>query len=51
MNTLKPYFKPGVVAAAPYSGLSNRERRAIADASNRYRDAIIVVRDEIGVPG
>ncbi len=51
MGTLKSYFKPGVVAATPYSSLSNRERRAIGDASNRYRDAIIVVRDEIGVQG
>ena len=51
MTTLKPHFKAGVVAAAPYSGVSIRERRAMADASNRYRDAIIVVRDEIGIPG
>ena len=51
LMTLKPYFKPGVVAAAPYSGVSIRERRTMADASNRYRDAIIVVRDEIGVSG
>jgi iron uptake system component EfeO len=51
LATLKPHFKTGIVAAAPYSGISNRERRAMADASNRYRDAIIVVRDEIGVSG
>ena len=51
MATLKPHFKPGIVAAAPYSGISNRERRTMGDASNRYRDAIIVVRDEIGIPG
>ncbi len=50
-ETLVPHFKPGVVAAAPYSGVSIRERRTMADASNRYRDAIIVVRDEIGIPG
>ena len=50
-NTVKPYFKPGIVAAAPYSSVPIKQRRAIADASNRYRDAIIVVRDEIGVSG
>ena len=50
-NTVTPYFKSGVVAAAPYSSVPIKQRRAIADASNRYRDAIIVVRDEIGVSG
>ena len=50
-DTVKPYFTAGVVAAAPYSSVPIKQRRAIADASNRYRDAIIVVRDEIGVSG
>ena len=50
-DTVKPYFKSGIVAAAPYSSVPIKQRRAIADASNRYRDAIIVVRDEIGISG
>ena len=50
-ETVSPYFTPGTVAAAPYSSVPIKQRRAIADASNRFRDAIIVVRDEIGVPG
>ena len=50
-ETVQPYFTTGVVAAAPYSSVPIKQRRAIADASNRYRDAIIVVRDEIGISG
>lgn len=49
--TVQAYFTPGIVAAAPYSSVPIRQRRAIADASNRYRDAIIVVRDELGISG
>jgi len=49
-EVIRPYFTKDVVAAAPYSSVPIKVRRAIADASNRYRDAIIVVRDQIGVP-
>lgn len=50
-EVIRPYFTKNVIAAAPYSSVPIKQRRAIADASNRYRDAIIVVRDEIGVAG
>ena len=40
METLKPHFKPGVVAATPYTEVSFADRRRMADASNRFRDAI-----------
>lgn len=40
MVTLKPHFKPGVVAATPYTEVSFVDRRRMADASNRFRDAI-----------
>ena len=51
MATLKPHFTKGKTAATPYSRIPIKERRAMADASNRYRDAIIVVRDELGIKG
>ena len=40
METLKPHFRNGVVAATPYSTVSMTERRTMADASNRMRDAV-----------
>ena len=40
METLKPHFREGVVAATPYTQVSMSERRAMADASNRMRDSI-----------
>ena len=39
-DTLKPYFREGVVAATPYSRVSMAERRKMADASNRFRDSL-----------
>ena len=39
-ETLKPHFKPGVIAATPYTEVSMADRRKMADASNRMRDAI-----------
>src|SRR5690606_32193424 len=44
-----PYFRDGTAAAAPYSGISMRERRAMADASNRIRDGLLEARAELGV--
>ena len=40
METLKPYFRSGVVAATPYTKVPFADRRRMADASNRFRDAI-----------
>ncbi len=40
LATLKPYFQSGVVAATPYTEVAFSERRRMADASNRLRDAI-----------
>ena len=39
-DTLKPYFREGVVAATPYTSVSMSERRKMADASNRFRDSL-----------
>jgi iron uptake system component EfeO len=49
METLKPHFKKGVVAATPYSRIGMTERRSMADASNRMRDAIANASVVIGV--
>jgi iron uptake system component EfeO len=51
MATVMPHFTTGTSAATPYSRIPIKERRTMADASNRYRDAIIIVRDEIGING
>ena len=40
MATLEPYFRSGVVAATPYTKVPFAARRRMADASNRFRDAI-----------
>ena len=40
MATLKPYFRSGVVAATPYTKVPFTDRRKMADASNRFRDAV-----------
>ena len=40
LETLRPYFRTGVVAATPYTQVSFLERRRMADASNRLRDAL-----------
>lgn len=40
MATLKPYFRSGVVAATPYTKVPFADRRRMADASNRFRDAL-----------
>ena len=51
MALVLPHFRKGSAAGTPYSQISIKERRAIADASNRLRDAIIVARDRIGITG
>ncbi len=52
-DTLKPYFREGVVAATPYTSVSMSERRAMADASNRFRDALaqagVVIGLDVGI--
>lgn len=49
METLKPHFRPGVVAATPYTKVSVADRRRMADASNRLRDAVAGASVVIGV--
>ncbi|MCH2162938.1 MAG: EfeM/EfeO family lipoprotein [Phycisphaerales bacterium] len=49
METLKPHFKKGVIAATPYTKVGMTERRTMADASNRMRDAIANASVVIGV--
>jgi iron uptake system component EfeO len=44
-----PYFPDGAAAAAPYSDVAMRQRRAIADASNRIRDGLLEARTALGV--
>ena len=48
-DTLKPYFREGVVAATPYTKVSMSERRAMADASNRFRDSLSAAGVSIGL--
>ena len=49
MGLLKPHFRPGEAGGTPYSRIRIKERRAMADASNRLRDALIDTRRAIGV--
>jgi iron uptake system component EfeO len=49
MATLKPHFRSGVVAATPYTTVSFADRRRMADASNRFRDAVADASVVIGV--
>lgn len=49
MELLKPHFRAGEAGGTPYSRIRIRERRAMADASNRLRDALIGTRRAIGV--
>lgn len=44
-----PHFRAGAPAATPYSAIGMRERRAMADASNRIRDRLLEARAELGV--
>ncbi len=44
-----PHFHEGEAAATPYSAIRMRERRAMADASNRIRDRLLDARAELGV--
>lgn len=47
--TVKPYFTEGQVAAAPYSGLNAAQRGEIVTVAYRFRDAIIDVREKLGI--
>jgi len=47
--TISPYFKPRVVAAAPYSTVPLDERRRIANASNRLRTLLVEARDALEI--
>ena len=40
IETLRPHFKQGIVAATPYTQVSMADRRRMADASTRMRDAV-----------
>ncbi len=50
LNTVKPFFNPGRIAAKPYSTLSTEQRRAIVTASYRYRDALAKAREALKIP-
>ena len=49
MALVEPHFAPGEAAGTPYSEIRIRERRAMADASNRLRDALLAARESLGV--
>jgi iron uptake system component EfeO len=49
MALLEDHFAPGRVAGTPYSRIRMRERRSMADASNRLRDALLGAREALGV--
>ena len=49
MELLKPHFKDGVVAGTPYSQISMKERRTMADASNRLRDSVAGAGGVLGI--
>src|SRR5690606_28811384 len=44
-----PYFREGSAAAAPYSQIAVRERRRMADASNRIRDTLLDARAALAI--
>lgn len=46
-----PHFTSGTAAATPYSRIGVRERRAMADASLRLRDALISASRALGLEG
>lgn len=50
LNTVKPFFNSGGIAAEPYSTLSVEQRRAIVTASYRYRDALSKAREALKIP-
>jgi len=49
MALVEPHFAPGEAAGTPYSKIRTRERRAMADASNALRDALLAARESLGV--
>ncbi|MEQ8317330.1 MAG: EfeM/EfeO family lipoprotein [Phycisphaerales bacterium] len=49
MATLEGHFREGSAAGTPYSRIGIAERRTMADASNRFRDAIAGAAAAIGV--
>jgi len=49
MALVEPHFRPGSAAGTPYSRIGIAERRAMGDASNRLRDALIEARSALGI--
>ena len=49
MATLDGHFREGSAAGTPYSQIRIAERRTMADASNRFRDAIVEAGAALGV--
>jgi iron uptake system component EfeO len=49
MATVAPFFREGEVAATPYSSLNAEQRRAIVEASYRFRDALVKAAAALGV--
>lgn len=49
MALVDPHFAPGEAWGTPYSHIRMRERRAMGDASNRLRDALLAAREDLGV--
>ncbi|NJK52607.1 MAG: EfeM/EfeO family lipoprotein [Leptolyngbyaceae cyanobacterium SU_3_3] len=50
LNTVKPFFNSGKIAAKPYSTLSVEQRGAIVTASYRYRDALSEAMKALKIP-
>ncbi|MEM8756683.1 MAG: EfeM/EfeO family lipoprotein [Planctomycetota bacterium] len=49
MDLVMPHFRDGTAAATPYSRIGIAERRVMADASQRLRDAVIDAGRSIGL--
>ena len=49
LKTVEPFFTEGQVAAKPYSSLNAQQRGAIVEASYQFRNALIEVRDALGI--
>jgi len=47
MALVEPHFAPGEAWGTPYSQIRTRERRAMGDASNRLRDALLAAREDL----
>ncbi|NJL91332.1 MAG: EfeM/EfeO family lipoprotein [Coleofasciculaceae cyanobacterium SM2_1_6] len=49
LSTIEPFFRPGQVAAMPYSTVTPEQRGAIVRASYRYREALLEAKAALNI--